>query len=78
MPLLVEPLKELILSESADASMLQNVTNKVRLFCTVYDAKNERYYIDYSIFIGTFIGIMCVGLFGYQLIKEWRRTLNTT
>lgn len=78
MPLLFEPLKELILGESAEASLLQNVVNKVRLFCTVYDAKNERYYIDYSIFIGTFIGIMCVGLFGYQLQKEWRKTLKST
>lgn len=78
MPLLLEPLKELILGESAEASLLQNVTNKIRLFCTVYDAKNERYYIDYSVFIGTFIGIMCVGLFGYQLAKEWRKTLNSS
>lgn len=78
MPLLFEPLKELILGESAEASLLQNVFNKVRLFCTIYDAKNERYYVDYSIFIGTFIGIMCVGLFGYQLQKEWRKTLKST
>ncbi len=77
-PLLYDPLKELVLGESADVSLLQNVTNKVRLFCTVYDAKNERYYVDYSIFIGTFIGIMCVGLFGYQLQKEWRKTLKST
>jgi protein SCO1/2 len=76
-PLLIEPLKELLWDEKPPEDLIENVGNRIRLFCTVYDAKNDRYHVDYSIFIGTFIGIMCVGLVGFALFREWRKTLRS-
>ncbi len=75
MPLLVEPLKTLVLNTKTD-SLFDNVANKVKLFCTVYDPAQNKYKFDYSLFIGTFIGFLCVGVLGFQLIKEWRITLS--
>ena len=61
-PLLVEPMKDLTLGRpSPDDGLLTRVGNRVRLFCTVYDAKADRYYFDYSLFIGIFIGAVFLG-----------------
>lgn len=60
-PLLVEPLKDLVLGRPAsDDGLLTRVGNRVRLFCTVYDPKSGRYYFDYSLFIGIFIGVVVI------------------
>jgi protein SCO1/2 len=75
-PLLIEPLKQLILGKPA-AGMFETLGNRVKLFCTVYDPAQDKYKFDYSLFIGMFIGFLCVGVVGFQLIKEWRITLNT-
>ena len=74
-PLLVEPLKRLALNDQG-AGFFTALTNQVKLFCTIYDPAQDKYRIDYSIFIGTFIGLLCVGVLGFQLVKEWRFTLN--
>ncbi len=74
MPLLIEPLKKLVLGQPTH-SLLASVSNKVRLFCTVYDPAQDKYKFDYSLFIGMFIGFACVGLLGVALIREWSRTL---
>lgn len=61
-PLLVEPLKSLVLGVPApEDSFLTQVGNRVRLFCTVYDARGDRYYFDYSLFAGIFIGVLFLG-----------------
>lgn len=72
-PLLVEPLKELVYATPATASLLANVANRVRLFCTVYDPANDRYRFDYSIFLGIAIGMVSLAFFSLLLIREWRR-----
>lgn len=74
-PQLIEPLKELLFNRPG-ASLVDQVSDKIRFFCTVYDAANDRYRFDYSIFIGAFIGIMCCAVLGLQLFREWRRTLS--
>ncbi len=62
-PLLVEPMKDLVLGRpTPDDGLLTRVANRVRLFCTVYDAKGDRYYFDYSLFMGIFIGTVILGL----------------
>jgi protein SCO1/2 len=75
-PLLIEPLKRLVFS-SEDKGLIRQVTDKIRLFCTVYDPAADKYRFDYSIFIGTFIGVCCVLALGLQLLKEWRLTLRS-
>jgi protein SCO1/2 len=75
-PLLIEPLKRFVFSTSSSFSVFENVSRQVRLFCTVYDPTSDRYKFDYSLFIGMFIGFMCVGVLGFSLVREWRKTLR--
>lgn len=75
-PHLVEPLKRLVFGKREDKSLMQSVSDQIRLFCTVYDPARDHYRFDISIFVGMFIGILCVGVLGFQLVKEWRYTLN--
>ena len=72
-PLLVEPLKELVFGEQPGESMLAGLLGKVKLFCTTYDPANDRYRLDYSLFIGMFIGFLIIGLGVFYLVRELRR-----
>ncbi|MDH5738560.1 MAG: SCO family protein [Gammaproteobacteria bacterium] len=71
-PLLVEPLKKLVFSSEDSAPLISRVTNRIRLFCTVYDPINDQYRIDYSIFIGMLIGLTTMGAVLYMVIRQWR------
>jgi protein SCO1 len=73
-PLLVEPLKDLVLGRPrADAGLVERVGNRIRLFCTAYDPKADRYYFDYSLFVGIFIGIFVLGTVAFWLLAELRK-----
>jgi len=73
-PLLIEPLKELVYGRPSKQSALAFLENRIRLFCTVYDPATDSYQIDVSVFIGTLVGLIVSLLFGRVLIKEWRRS----
>lgn len=73
-PLLVEPLKELVYGHRRDNSFLADMTNRVRLFCTVYDPATDRYRFDYSLFIGMAIGATSLAIVLLLLVREWRRS----
>jgi protein SCO1/2 len=75
-PILVEPLKQLVFGEPREQSMLDFLENRIRLFCTVYDPATDNYQIDISVFIGTFVGLMVSILFAITLIREWRRSIK--
>lgn len=72
-PLLVEPLKHLLYGAPATESLFAGLTNRIRLFCTVYDPATDRYRFDYSLFFGIAIGAMSLGLVSLALVREWRR-----
>lgn len=72
-PMLVEPLKELVYAVPPSASLLAQLGNRVKLFCTVYDAATDRYRFDYSLFVGIFIGAVSLGALGFVLVREWVR-----
>lgn len=72
-PILVEPLKELVFGTPSTPSLLSSLSNRIKLFCTVYDPATDRYRFDYSIFIEFFIGITFIGSVSFFLIREWRR-----
>lgn len=76
-PQLIEPLKELVFGEPKTHSTLDYLGGRIRLFCTVYDPATDSYYIDYSVFIGTFVGLVVSILFGRVLFKEWRRSIKS-
>ena len=73
-PLLVEPLKELVFGKPVTPSLLSSLSNKIKLFCTVYDPTTDKYRFDYSIFLGLFIGASSIGMVSFMVIREWRRT----
>jgi protein SCO1/2 len=73
-PLLVEPLKQLVLGQAKpEQPFLEDLINKVRFFCTVYDPSRDAYHFDYSIFIGMFISGSIILLIIFFLVREFLR-----
>jgi len=73
-PLLVEPLKELVLGRpQPNQTLLADLINKVRFFCTNYDPASDSYHFDYSLFIGMMIGAMIILFVLVFLVREYRR-----
>lgn len=72
-PVIVEPLKDLVFGRLRPVSSLQEIVDRIKLFCTVYDPNSGRYYFNYSLFAGIAIGLACLGLVLAFLIREWRR-----
>ena len=70
-PHLIEPLKVLVFGGKETVSLLDEITARVRLFCTVYDPASDSYRFDYSIFVGLIMGLVLGGLFLYLLYREW-------
>ena len=71
-PALVEPLKELVLGTAAKATTLDGWIAGVRLLCTIYDSSTDRYHFDYSIFVGGFVGLFCLGAVALFIVRSWR------
>lgn len=72
-PTIVEPLKELVFGKRKPIASLDGLFDRVRLFCTIYDPRNDRYYFDYSIFVGLSIGFLCLlAIAGVLLRNFWR------
>jgi len=60
-PLLIEPLKELVLGEpKPNQTLTEELVKKVRFFCTTYDPVRDGYYFDYSLFVGMLIGALII------------------
>ena len=70
-PHLMEPMKDLIYGRKANAVSLEGIFNRVRLFCTIYDAREGRYRFDYSIFITISAGMIAFFGFGFVLVRAW-------
>ncbi len=71
-PLLVDPLKKLVLGQRFEEDTFGSVVEQVRLFCTVFDAKSGRYRFDYSIFLSFAIGVFCLGGVAVFIWRSWR------
>ena len=71
-PLLVEPIKDLVLCRpQPNETLLSDLVNKVRFFCTNYDPLTDSYHFDYSLFIGMAIGAMII-IFGIAfMLREY-------
>jgi protein SCO1 len=67
-PLLVEPLKDLVLGRAKPGQTILGVlVDKVRFFCTAYDPNRDGYHFDYSLFIGLAIGALII-LSGFSFV----------
>ncbi len=71
-PHLVEPLKAMVFGVTPQLSLFEEISSRIKLFCTVYDPASDSYRFDYSIFVGLFIGLSLGGFMLALLIREWR------
>ncbi len=72
-PHLVEPLKVLVFGENEHRSLLDDLTARVLLFCTVYDPASDSYKFNYSLFVGLAVGLSLGAVFVVLLLREWRK-----
>jgi len=71
-PLLIEPLKELILGRpQPNQTLVSDLINRVRFFCTNYDPATDSYHFDYSLFIGMTIGALIIFLGVIFVAREY-------
>lgn len=70
-PLLVEPLKELVFGNRTEATVIESLENRIKLFCTTYDPAQDRYYFDYSLFVGIAVGLTVIGSVITFLLREF-------
>jgi protein SCO1/2 len=73
-PLIVEPLKTLVLGSAATASPGASWLSAVRLICTTYDPKSGRYRFDYSLILEIIIGLMCTLAIAIFVVRAWNQT----
>jgi protein SCO1 len=73
-PAIVEPLKDLVFGQRHPLGSLDGITDRIRLFCTVYDPRTGRYYFNYSMILGFVIGAGCLLLVLTVLIREQFRS----
>ena len=71
-PSVVEPLKDLMFNQRRPLLSVAGITERIKLFCTVYNPNTGRYYFNYSLFIGGGIGLVCLLLVGVWLAREFR------
>ena len=73
-PLLVEPLKELVLGRPKPGEpFLTDLLDRIRFFCTTYDPSRDAYHFDLSIFIGMAIGALILVLSFFFVVRELMR-----
>lgn len=72
-PMLIEPLKELVFGQPRlEQTFLEDLNNKIKLFCITYDPVRDGYYFDYSLFLGILIGASIILFTLIVMFKEWR------
>jgi protein SCO1 len=68
-PAVVEPLKELVFGRQRPVTSMAGLLDRIRLFCTVYDPKQDRYRFSYSIFISIFGGLAALSATAFVLLR---------
>jgi protein SCO1/2 len=72
LPLFVGPLKELRSGQASEAVTVENVWEKVKLYCTVYDPNTGGYRLNYSLFFEIFAGLTTFAGLGWFVYKSRR------
>jgi len=75
-PAIVEPLKDLLYGRKSDWTSVDGLINRLRLFCTLYDPRTDRYRFDYAVVIVTAIGVASLSVILLVLVREWRRSTH--
>jgi len=76
-PLIVDPLKSLLLGSATAANPVANWFNTVRLICTTYDPKSGRYRFDYSLILEIVIGLSCTLAIAIFIVRAWKQTRSS-
>lgn len=72
-PAVIEPLKALIFGGARPVLSLGGLSDRMKLFCTVYDARTGKYYFSYAIFLSAAAGALSLlGVLAF-LIRELRK-----
>lgn len=71
---LLEPLKSMIYKIETAEPGFSGLSNRIRLFCTIYDAKTGKYNVDYSYFYGIGMGILVSLFIIWWIVIEYRRS----
>lgn len=71
---LIEPLREMIYNIKTAEPGLAGFSNKVKLFCTVYDSKEGKYKVSYNYFYGIGLGFLISFLVIWWIALEYRRS----
>lgn len=72
--MIVEPLKSLRFGQLSNLATLDDIVERVRLFCTLYDPATDAYLFDWSFFTGIVIGLLCIlALLTFLVLEELRR-----
>lgn len=71
---LLEPLREMIYNIKTAEPGLAGLSNKVKLFCTVYDPKAGKYKVSYSYFYGVGAGVLISLLILWWIAVQFRRS----
>ena len=76
-PQIVEPLKELIFGREKPFFSLAGLSDRVKLFCTVYNPNTGRYYFNYSLFVSIVIGAVSLSAVLYVLVRETAKSFRS-
>ncbi len=71
LPLMVEPLKELVLGRTTRSVAPADLWKRINFICTVYDPASGAYRFDYSIFFGIFFGAVSLILTAIVIFRMW-------
>lgn len=71
---LIEPLREMIYNIKTAEPGLAGLSNKIKLFCTVYDSKEGKYKVSYNYFYGIGLGFLITFLVVWWIALEYRRS----
>lgn len=71
---LLQPLKDMIYNVQSVKPGLEGISNRVRLFCTVYDRRTGEFKVDYTYFVGIGMGVLSSLLIIWWIVLEYRRS----
>jgi len=72
LPMLVQPLKELLSGQASRNLTIENVWEKVKLYCTVYDPHSGGYRVNYGLFFEIFAGLTTLGAMAWFVVRGLR------
>lgn len=72
LPVMGEPLKKLVGNVQTEYPGWEGLSNRIRLFCTIYDPKTGTYTTDYSFFVSMLISAVMIFSFVVWIVRAWR------